>query len=318
MPGTITIRNLTAALTLMLALMLAGCATTVPVSVVVPARFPDAPLLRTVYVDDFHGRGGIAVRDALETYLSRHTLDGGPFFTTVRDQRRADGLYGGRMIDARRNEEHYLSTQSVCVRSGDDPCASRVNREVTCTRYWIDLTAQVELVDARSGWVVYSRDHRSRAQDSWCPGQERGRSYDQLEYEAAQGIAGAVLLDVAPHNQQFTAQFYTNADTVSEPSRPAFDLAVSGAQNDAVYEACQQWSALEPAEPDSAGLLLNLGICSELVGDTNAAQNYYYRVMELDPSLNNRAQQGIRRARIAAAGVDQLADIADAERDSWD
>ncbi|WP_339747099.1 hypothetical protein [uncultured Maricaulis sp.] len=314
MPVTSTRRNLTIALTF----LLAGCATTVPVSVVVPARFPDAPLLRTVYVGDLQGHGGIAVRDALETRLSRHTLDGRLFFTTVRDQRRADGLYGGRMIDARSNEEYYETTQSVCVRSGDDLCASRVNRQVTCTRYSIDLAAQVELIDARSGHIVYSRDHRNRAQDSWCPGQERGRTYDQLEYEAAQGIAGAVLLDVAPHNQQFTASFFTNSDTVSEASRPTFEQATDLAQNDAAYDACQQWSALEPAEPNSAGLLLNLGICSELVGDTNAAENYYYRVMELDPSLNNRAQQGIRRARIAAAGVDQLADIADAERDSWD
>ena len=51
---------------------------------------------------------------------------------------------------------------------------------------------------------------------------------------------------------------------------------------------------------------------------TNAAENYYYRVMELDPSLTNRAEQGLRRARIAAAGVEQLADIADAEREAWD
>ena len=318
MLGTSTIRTLTIALTLFLALLLAGCATTVPVSVVVPARFPDASLLRTVYVGDFHGRGGIAVRDALETRLSRHTLDGRAFFTTVRDQRRADGLYGGRMIDARRNEEYYLTTQSVCVRSGNDHCATRVNREVTCTRYSIDLAAQVELIDARSGRIVYSRDHRNRAQDSWCPGQERGRTYDQLEYQAAQAIAAAVALDVAPHNEQFTAQFFTNSDGVSEASRPAFEQAVEQAQNDAVYDACQQWSALEPAEPNSAGLLLNLGICSELVGDTNAAENYYYRVMELDPSLTSRAEQGIRRARIAAAGVSQLADIADAEREAWD
>ncbi|WP_417497754.1 hypothetical protein [Maricaulis sp.] len=301
-----------------LAIALTGCATTVPVSVVAPARFPEASLLRVVYVGDLRGRGGNAVRDALETALGRHTLDGQRFFTVVRDRRRADGHYGGRMIDDRRQEEYYQTTQSVCVRSGDDRCASRVNRQVTCTRYYVDLAAQVDLIDARTGQIVYSRDHRNRAQDSWCPGQAASRSYDQLEFQAAEGIAAAVLLDVAPHNQQFRAAFFTNSDTVSEANRPAFEYATELAQNDAVYDACQEWGALEALEPNSAGLLLNLGICSELVSDTSAAENYYYRVMELDPSLNNRAQQGIRRARIAAAGVDQLADIADAEREAWD
>lgn len=314
MHSSTTLRACTAGL----ALLLAGCATTVPVSVVAPARVPDAAVLRTVYVGDLHGRGGFAVRDALETSLSRHTLDGQPFFTVVRDQRRADGLYGGRMIHARRDQEYYQTTQSFCVRSGDDRCASRVSREVTCTRYFVDLGAQVELIDARDGRVVYNRDHRNRAQDTWCPGQDSPRSFDQLEYQAAQAIASAVLLDVAPHNQQFTASFFTNSDTVSEANRPAFEHATELAQNDAVYDACLEWGALETLEPNSAGLLLNLGICSELVSDTSAAENYYYRVMELDPSLNNRAQQGIRRARIAAAGVDQLADIADAEREAWD
>ena len=301
-----------------LALLVGGCATTVPVSVVAPARYPDASLLRVVYVDDLRGRGGNTVRDALETALGRHMLDGQNFFTVVRDQRRADGLYGGRMINDRRQEEYYQTTQSVCVRSGDDRCASRVNRQVTCTRYYVDLAAQVDLIDARTGRIVYSRDHRNRAQDSWCPGQVASRTYGQLEFQAAQGIASAVLLDVAPHNRQFTASFFTNPDTVSEASRPAFEYATDLAQNDSVYEACQEWGALEALEPDSAGLLLNLGICSELVSDTSAAENYYYRVIELDPSLNNRAQQGIRRARLAAAGVDQLADIADAEREAWD
>ncbi len=301
-----------------LTIALTGCATTVPVSVVAPARFPEASLLRVVYVGDLRGRGGNAVRDALETALGRHTLDGQRFFTVVRDQRRADGHYGGRMIDDRRQEEYYETTQSICVRSGDDRCASRVNRQVTCTRYYVDLAAQVDLIDARTGRIVYSRDHRNRSQDSWCPGQAASRTYGQLEFQAAQGIAAAVLLDVAPHNQQFRAAFFTNSDTVSEANRPAFEYATELAQNDAVYDACLEWGALEALEPNSAGLLLNLGICSELVSDTSAAENYYYRVMELDPSLNNRAQQGIRRARIAAAGVDQLADIADAEREAWD
>lgn len=300
-----------------MAALLAGCATTVPVAVVAPARYPDASLLRMVYVGDLQGWGGIAVRDALETRLNRHTLDGQRFFVVVRDQRAANGLYGGRMIDNRRDEDYYLTTVSRCVRSGDDSCASRVSEEVTCTRYYVDLAAQIELVDGRTGRIVYSRDHSQRAQDSWCPDQARSRSYDQLEYEAAQGIASAVLLDVAPHNQQFNARFFTNSSAVSEANQPAFEQAVELAQNDNVYQACQLWGEHEALEPHSAGLALNLGICAELVGDTTAAQNYYYRVLELDPSLTNRAERGLQRARIAAAGVEQLADLADAEREEW-
>lgn len=294
---------------LLVALSLSACATTVPVSVLAPARYPEASNLREIYIEPVRGRGGREVTDILSTTLARHYVEGQPFFTVSRIPANARGVYTANILDRRADREQYQVTRYRCVRRGDDDCADRVPYQVPCWRYYVDLDVTIDLVDRQSGQVVYSSQARGSADDSRCRGDGDAMSYDQLTIVAAQQVANQVLADVAPHERRFNVQFQSADDTLDDAEREIFSEAMSAARNGNTVYACSRFTELAVSNPQSASATFNSGLCHEIRGESDQAYAAYTAAAQLDPNIGRSVQAALARLQMSQAGTQQLADI---------
>lgn len=306
------------------ALLIAGCSTTVQVQARFPANDPDAAKLRKVAVADFDGPGGDYFAGALESMIGSAVFDGQRYFTLVDAGGRgggasareaadygravgADGVYFGQLPIADFTNYPYEQQESRCVKKDDNgKCIKKEHYTIPCMRRTFHMEVLPMLVNVRSGNVVYSARKVADAETSWCRPDPQPISDDSMAGGAANRIIEQIRPDIAPYNTVLSATVIEKKDGLSPADGQSFDAAVKAAGKGDLHTACTTWSDIARSNPDHPWTVYNLGVCAEANGDFAGALARYERARTLAPKANSDVAESIDRVHRLIAAQDEL------------
>lgn len=294
--------------------LIAGCATTVDIPARIPATNTEAASLRKIAVADFYGPDGDRFAYELEAALASVTFDTKPYFTLTDSGQRnnadtaqravaygrrvgAQGVYFGQIMTADMHRSPYETSEKRCVEwDKDKKCTRKAAFRVFCMRQNYDLTVLPSLVRVADGRVVYASHKNASASTSWCEGEPRPLSDDDLVESAMEDVLAEIRTEIAPYNTVLHATVNAYSDGLPPDSAARFDAAVRSARKGDVSDACRQWGEIDQANPGHAATVYNLGVCAETSGDYNKALTQYERARTLTPTADSTIAEAIRRA----------------------
>jgi tetratricopeptide (TPR) repeat protein len=301
-------------LLLLVAGLLAGCATKINMTMLLPAQYHEASLTKSVAVLPFNGPDGEAAAVELEGVLAGVNIDDKQYFTVVDrsaidktvselklgqsglvDERTAakignllgaEGIYTGVVTRSSWDDSPYREKRHECVRhevlrdkkgrTYEGECINWRDRDVPCLRRVAGFTCSPKLIDVRTGRVLYTRTISGSASDSSCEDRRPVLSGEDLLKKARDIAKAEFMKDVAPH--YITRQITLMNDTAGISSGDAKDKLKRGldyAANGRMDQACELWGESRILSPSSPSVLYDLGICAEARGDLDAALILY-------------------------------------------
>jgi hypothetical protein len=272
-----------------------------------PAEQREVAMLRSVAVDRFGGRDGIALSNALERALLAPSRDGRPHFDVVPIGRRGDpggaeGVISGA-VSTEVSQNEFAKTEKRCVEKDGPMCKKYEDARVICQRRVIDLRVDVRVADFASNRVLYSAERPKRDEASWCDGQQPPRGVE----EAVRGMIGATVAELvrafAPRFERYSVRFREGTKGMPKDLERRFKAVVKQSQRD-LPGACEAWRVIDGEMPNHPSVLFNLGLCSEAQGDYAKAAEIYARAAPL-----------MGRGNEAEIGVDRVAGLIAAKRD---
>lgn len=290
-------------LILVFVLVLAGCASKVRFTTIVPPEKLKVPF-RRIAVLDFRGDRYGQFRSILEGELSSVDVKGKKYFTVV-DRESIGKLlkemvvqkeYGsegeaadiGRILkvdvvvtgsvltkDVARNS--FYKTVEKCV---DKKCKKRVDERIYCRRKKAVFMFTPKVIEVETARIVYSGNYRAVKEVEWCQGS--GGDFPtnaELMAEAMQQAARDFVKDISPHEIVVEAAFkkYKGKYEICEKKvDAAIKFAISGDVTralDLLYEALR----LDTSSPE---IYYDMALCYEVMGDYKNAK-YYYRAAKM-------------------------------------
>lgn len=258
-----------------------------------PAGSLDAAEYRNVEVSGFRGPAGGWYSDRFEAMLVSAVLDGRPWFTVSRaalSETALAGLYEGRISVDDVDVHEYEQTVRKCVEwDGLFDCERREDVVEYCFDTRVDVSVYPELIDRKTGEIVFSGRYSGTASDSECHdyydhfhgGIGRFDAPRDLIREALLDTLPDVRRDVAPRNATVRAPMVAEAIDPEARADPRFEQAVEAAKDGNGPTACSLWQGLGAEFPDAPAVTHNLGACAEASGDYAAAQDLYARAADL-------------------------------------
>ena len=313
------------------ALCLAGCATTVQVSARFPARNVPASEMRRIAIAEFWGPGGGDFGSALQAELASARFDGANYFTVVDGGRPgigdartamaygrsvgAQGVYYGRIDYANMHDEQFQGQELACVQQdGNGNCKKMAMVNVPCVKRTFDLAVLPTLVGTANGSVIYSTRKSASTNTSWCRGSTQDTSDFTLIDGARRNILGDIRLDVAPYNSVLRATIKEGNEGLQEDTAKLFDTAVAAAKKSDMGEACRLWQQVDKASPNHVWTVYDLGVCAEANGDYSAAVQLYQRSQGLSPKQDRDISASLGRVQQLISAKTEL-DRQKAERE---
>lgn len=298
---------------------------------------PQAAQLRTIAILRFDSTGQRDITPEIEAALTNATFEGKPYFTIVERRRLDDALRElrlresgaldpstaaklGQMIAAKGvymgaitrddvADQHYYETRQVCAevrlvqdRRGvvsEGPCVRYANVNVQCTKRTANFEFVPKLVDVARGTVVYSRSIGSSATSTVCQN-------DQAPLPLAEDMRRQVRLeavtlfqhDVAPYKKSISIAYLTSSEGIATPAtKERFDGSIAFARANRLDRACELWSELAKAERSSASLTFNNGVCAEVAGDFETAEQLYTAADRMMARPDSTIGEGLKRVR---------------------
>lgn len=294
--------------------LIAGCATTVDIPARIPASNAEAASLRNIAVADFYGPDGDRFAYELEAALASATFDARPYFTLTDSGQRnnadtaqraaaygrrigAQGVYFGQIMTADMRRSHFETSEKRCVEwDKDKKCTRKAAFPVFCVRQSYDLTVLPSLVRVADGRVVYASHKDASASTSWCEGEARSLSDDDLVESAMADVLADIRTEIAPYNTVLHAEVNEHHDGLPPDNAARFDAAVQSVRKGDIREACRLWDEIDQANPGHAATVYNLGVCAETRGDYNKALTQYDRARTLTPTADSTIAEAISRA----------------------
>ena len=276
--------------------------------------YREAALLDSLGIDRFNGRDGRQLEMAIERALSQPDVEGQPHFDLIAafgGGQGPEGVLSGAVTSGVQDGS-YKEKRKRCVEreGGKDSgkCLREAEVEVNCTRRVVNVSADLRLVRAADGRVVYTAGKPKRDEISWCRGDEPSRTVEETVRGMIEGIAGEVRRDIAPVVETYSIRFRESTKgLVKELNRPFKDI-VRQTQRD-LRGACMAWEAMDAQAPNHPSITFDLGLCAEAAGDYRRALDLYRRAAPLISGGSNEAVTGAERVgRLVAAQAD------DAER----
>lgn len=292
----------------------ASCATTVDIPARIPAANAEAASLRKIAVADFYGPDGDRFAYELEAALASATFDAQPYFTLTDSGQRnsadtaqraatygrrvgAQGVYFGQIMTADMHRSPYETSEKRCVEwDKDKKCTRKAAFRIFCVRQSYDLTVLPSLVRVADGRVVYASHKDASASTSWCEGEARPLSDEDLVENAMASVLAQIRTEVAPYNTVLHAVVNEHHDGLSPDNAARFDAAVKSARKGDISEACRQWDQIDQDNPDHAATVYNLGVCAETIGNYNKALTQYEKARTLTPTPDSTIAEAISRA----------------------
>ncbi|ALJ13808.1 hypothetical protein [Sphingopyxis macrogoltabida] len=245
-------------------------------------------------VERFEGRDGAVFAQALEAELGTAEFDGRPYFRIVAPESGApiDALVTGTV---RSNVEELPVTEKRDRCTEYDPadkkkCLKEVEVEIRCRRRIATAATTVRLVAIADGSVRYSRPLNARDEITYCPDRSASRTVEQFVNATRKKQVETIRDDLAPRRYVLDVRVDENRKGLAKPAAEAFKDAIRQTKSDQAG-ACAAWTALTRDAVPTAALAFNLGLCSEMQGDFDAATDWY----------GEAQRQGLRGEAIPAA-----------------
>ena len=260
------------------------------------AKAREVALLRSIAVGRFGGRDGAALAIALE----RRLADNGYFRVSAGGD--AEGRIAGAVsVDV--DQSSFTKREKKCVEKVEKKCVREEEEEIRCTRRRIGFTADVRVADTVRDRVLFSRPIERRDENSWCAGDNAGRTTESIVRGMIDDVAGELAAAFAPRTERYSVRFLETTKAMPKEQVRAFKDAVRQTKTD-LPGACAAWEDIDRATPDQPAVVFNLGLCAESRGVFDVAEPRYLRAGQL--GRGGEADEGIGRIR------DMLAARADA------
>ena len=293
----------------------AAVAETITITGRFPAQNREASYLRRLVIEQFRGRDGAQLSNAIGSALSQAENASGPHFTLLGDTggatARADGVLSGSATSDW--EEHPVRlTRNRCVeraapeqgKKGEGKCLKREDVPVQCTERTTSLTASLRIVRLRDSAIVYTATKPRSETVSWCPGESRSRSAEATIASMIDGIAGETRGDIAPHGETYKIRYREDRTGLSKPLSDRFKAVLKQTKSDN-RGACAGWESIERERPGQHAILFNTGLCAEERGDYAGAIDLYRRAGAL--KRGDDVGAGVGRAQSLIAGAEDEA-----------
>jgi len=270
-----------------------------------PAQYREAAMLRSLSVDRIGGRDGQAVGLAIERAL------GGGYFDLIYDGRRGGGRAEGMLsgaVSSGVEDSYYKQPEKRCIeRDKDKKCIKEEEVQINCTRRVANLTADIRIVRADDGRIVYSANKPNRQEITWCQGQSPARTGEEMINSMIGEIANSVASEITPHTETYRIRFRESTKGLPKDMSRGFKDAIKLSQRD-LRAACAAWGQMNQAVPKHPSLVFNLGLCAEAAGDLRGALAFYQQAIGL---IGPRSEAGTGADRVRSRIV---ADADAAER----
>ena len=281
---------------------------TIEISGRFPAQNREASYLRRLAIDQFRGRDGGQLSNAIGNALSQARNGSGPHFTLLGDPgARADGVLSGSATSDW--EEHRVQlTRNRCVDRApaeqgkkEGKCVKYDNVPVQCTERTTSLTASLRIVRTRDGAIVYTETKPRSETISWCPGESPSRSAEATIASMIDGIAGEVRGEIAPHGETYKTRYREDLAGLPKPLSDRFKAVLKQTKSDSAG-ACAGWASIDREQPGQHAILFNMGLCAEERGEYPQAIDLYRRAGAA--KRGDDVNTGIGRAQALIAGAE--------------
>lgn len=234
--------------------------------------------LYRVAVERFEGRDGAVVAQALEAELAAAQFDGQPYFRIVAPESGAptDALVTGT-VRSNAEETPVIEQRKRCTEydpSDKKKCVKEVEVDIKCRRRIATVATTVRLVAIADGSVRYSRPLNARDDITYCPDRTASRTVEQFVTATLKSQVQAIRSDLAPRAYTLDVRVDENRKGLAKPAAEAFKDAIRQTKSDQAG-ACATWAGLTRDAEPTAPLAFNLGLCSEMQGDFDAAIDWY-------------------------------------------
>lgn len=264
-------------------------AETLSVSGIYPAQSDDAVDVHSIAVEDFSGDAGTQLSFAVTDALGDVTIQGDRWFNVVPMASAGDppdaimrGIANTEVQSLRARDK----TVKKCVEKDDNgKCLREADRKIPCRTLQVTFNPDVRLMSTGGGTIYSRRDSIVRSQ-TYCSDSSVRPTTDSLLKPMVEQFAGTLRYDLAPVARREDIRVLESRDGLRKEDKDAFKRAIKLTKHDP-YGACQAFSALEQANPQSVSVLFNIGLCLESEGKLDKAAEYYRRAAAADPGKNN-------------------------------
>jgi tetratricopeptide (TPR) repeat protein len=326
-------------------IILSGCATKVPVTMLKPGHYHEAATAKKIAVLPFNGSDGAAFGIEIENTLASVVVKNKPHFTIANkeqvdrafselklsktspiDEAKAaqignmlgvQGIYTGTVSSAAKDssysEERNKCVQYVKKRDKDGnlyetmDCARWNTYNVECTKRVAEFSTTPTLISVKSAKVIYSKDFFKENSSSSCSDEGSPEEAWALIEKLKTGIKSEFTKDVAPYYVTVQVKLLDSKDGIdSKEAKNLLDSGVDFASKQRLDEACELWGQAMQIAPNSVSLNYNLAICSEAAADYPASLKLFQEAERLSGKGNEDIDLGMQRVLEALKNQNKL------------
>jgi tetratricopeptide (TPR) repeat protein len=281
--------------------LLAGCAgARVSQVIEVPARQSGMADSRKLAVFYFNGDIDGTITAQVESYLSNINVRGAPYFEVLEREMLDKIINEQRMISSSSNFDEnnavklgklagadtlimgsasmptvssrfYRKAVDYCL---DKQCTKKETRYKSC----VDMSANVDLtfkaVSVLRGSIIFTQTYSGKASNTDC-GERRNKNENDLHNEAIGKILSNLRKDVAPYQVTLSIEFMDKDDSMSSATNAKLEGAMEYIKQKRVDRACEMFKDALAGDANSPALNYNLGVCAEIEGDLDKAEDLY-------------------------------------------
>jgi tetratricopeptide (TPR) repeat protein len=326
-------------------LLINGCATKIPITMLQPAEYHEASLTKTVAVLPFSGQGGQQITSEVEGVLGSINIDGKNYFTLV-DRNALDkimkemklgqsgmvdantaaevgkligaqGIYTGAVTQNNSTEGPYTEPRQECTQyaqkcdakgnCSQGNCLNWRNYNVNCVKRSGYFAFTPKLIEVQTGKIIYTRDINGSATSNGCSDGTPAKSGSEL---IGQSIAMAKVgfrNDIAPRYITREVKLMDSTDGISSSAaKDKLKLGIDYAGKKRMDAACELWGEADTIASNSASITYNLGVCAESRGDMAAALPLYKKADKLLGKPNDDITLALVRVTEAIKNQEKL------------
>lgn len=290
----------------------AGTATaeTLPVSAVYAAGHDVPSEFRTIIIERFDGNEGTKFSLALRNAVTRASVDGEEYFDVRRGSGPGEGaspiawINGTAFSEVERLPSGTTQVTKCVSRDENGKCEEHRTITYSCRELAVRLTGEVQMLDARDE-PVYDRGFSTSGSQRYCSNERSVPSVSKMVSGMIERFAGKVRRDLAPIERNEDVRVLESRDGMDKALRKPFKKALKLTKSD--WEAaCAEFARLNGLQPAQITLTFNAGLCREVVGDLEGAEELYRRALELEGD-KDYPNEGLSRIASRHRAAEQMA-----------
>ncbi len=287
---------------------LSACTQQVKIKALEPATIDRVTGTKKIAVLNFE-RDRVGLGAKIETNLARFRIDNKAFFTMVsrsninqiiKEQKiqnsglidvgdivevgsliGAQALISGRVGRVNSSNTHYYETRAECA---DKKCKKYYYYDVRCTKRRTSLSADVKIVDATRGDIIYAESLSKQATHSHCSDDANALpSSDSVANGLALRIANDFTYKLTPHYKYFSVYLLEDPDLdYDDMQERLLKSSLEYIKHNRFDKAEQLLVRLiDSTRQESYVAFYNLGVVKESQGDYEKALSYYKKADDL-------------------------------------